>query len=292
MGRYGLITLDSGEEPALIKIHPLPRSDAYPRRRMATPPIGAHIWGEDPLAEAGEIGAERVQLFLSNPQGWEKPPPRADAGELKAADLGIYVHAPYLINVCSPKPNVRFGSRKILNQTCEAAEAIGALAVVVHPGHAEDGLEDGVARWTSTLERMEATVPVYLENTAGGENAVARRFDALARLWEAVEAAKTDVTVGFCFDTCHAHAAGEDLSDAVERAIEITGGIDLMHLNDSRDKAGTGADRHATIGEGHIALDDLRHMVAAAKAPTIVETPRETETLIADMAFARKALGG
>ena len=259
---------------------------------MAIPPVGAHIWGDDPLAEAKAIGAERVQLFLSNPQGWEKPPPRDDAAELKAAELGIYVHAPYLINVCSPKPNVRFGSRKILNQTCEAAEAIGALAVIVHPGHAEDGLEEGVARWTSTLERMETNVPVYLENTAGGENAVARRFGALAKLWDAVEAAKTDIEVGFCFDTCHAHAAGEDLSDAVERAIEITGGIDLMHLNDSRDPPGTGADRHATIGEGQMDLDDLRHMVAAANAPTVVETPREIETLKADMAFARDALEG
>jgi deoxyribonuclease-4 len=202
------------------------------------------------------------------------------------------VHAPYLINVCSPKPNVRFGSRKILNQTCEAAEAIGALAVIVHPGHAEDGLEEGVARWTSTLERMQTPVPVYLENTAGGDNAVARRFDALARLWEAVEAAKTDVEYGFCFDTCHAHAAGENLSDAVERAIEITGGIDLMHVNDSRDPAGTGADRHTTIGEGKMDLDDLRHMVAAANAPSVVETPREIETLKADMAFVRDALAG
>jgi len=258
---------------------------------MATPPIGAHIWGSEPLAEAESIDAECVQLFLSNPQGWEKPPPREDAEELKAADLGIYVHAPYLINVCSPKPNVRFGSRKILSQTCEAAEAIGALGVIVHPGHAEDGLEEGAGRWTSTLERMETSVPVYLENTAGGENAVARRFDALARLWEAVEVAKTDVEVGFCFDTCHAHAAGEDLSDAVERAIAITGGIDLMHANDSRDPAGTGADRHATIGEGQMDLESLRHMIGAANAPTVVETPREIDTLKADMAFVREALG-
>ena len=259
---------------------------------MAIPPVGAHIWGDNPLAEAEEIGAERVQLFLSNPQGWEKPPPRDDAEELRDTELGIYVHAPYLINVCSPKPNVRFGSRKILTQTCEAAAAVGALAVVVHPGHAEDGLEEGVARWTSTLERLESEVPIYLENTAGGENAVARRFDALARLWEAVEAAKTDVEVGFCFDTCHAHAAGEDLSDAVERAIAITGGIDLMHANDSRDPAGTGADRHATIGEGQIDTGQLRHMIAAAAAPTVVETPREIETLQADMQFVRDALSG
>ena len=157
--------------------------------------------------------------------------------ELRASEIGIYVHAPYLINVCSPKPNVRHGSRKILTQTCEAAAAVGALAVIVHPGHAEDGLEAGVGRWSRTLETLESEVPVYLENTAGGDHAVARRFDALARLWDEVAGADTDVEVGFCFDTCHAHAAGEELADAVERAIAITGGIDLLHVNDSRDPA-------------------------------------------------------
>ncbi len=257
---------------------------------MAAPPVGAHIWGEDPIREAEEVGVPIVQLFLSNPQGWEKPPPRDDAEQLKAAELGIYVHAPYLINVCSPKPNVRYGSRKILTQTCEAAAAVGALAVIVHPGHAEDGLAEGVSRWTRTLEQLESEVPVYLENTAGGDNAVARRFDALARLWEAVEAAESGVDVGFCFDTCHAHAAGEDLSDAVERAIAITGGVDLMHVNDSRDPAGTGADRHANIGKGTIDLDVLRHMITAADAPSVVETPRELEDLRADVEFVRAAL--
>jgi deoxyribonuclease-4 len=259
---------------------------------MAKVPVGAHIWGRDPLAEAEQVGADIVQLFLSNPQGWEKPPPRDDAEELRAAELGIYVHAPYLINVCSPKPNVRYGSRKILKQTCEAAADVGALAVIVHPGHAEDGIDEGVSRWTRTLEQLESEVPVYLENTAGGDNAVARRFDALAKLWEAVDVAKTDVEIGFCFDTCHAHAAGEDLSDAVERARAITGGIDLLHLNDSRDPAGTGADRHANIGAGKIDVDALRHMVVAAEAPVIVETPRDVDALRADVEFARAALAG
>jgi deoxyribonuclease-4 len=139
---------------------------------------------------------------------------------------------------------------------------------------------------------LESEVPVYLENTAGGDNAVARKFDALAKLWTAVEDSDTDVEIGFCFDTCHAHAAGEDLSDAVERAIAITGGIDLMHVNDSRDPAGTGADRHANIGRGTIDLDVLRHMIRAADAPSVVETPREVEDLRADVEFVRAALAG
>ena len=131
---------------------------------------------------------------------------------------------------------------------------------------------------------------MFLENTAGGEHAVARRFDALARLWEGVAAADTEVELGFCFDTCHAHAAGEDLADAVERAVAITGRIDLLHVNDSRDPPGTGADRHANIGSGTIDLDALRHMIRAADAPSVVETPRELDALRADVEFVRAAL--
>jgi deoxyribonuclease-4 len=257
---------------------------------MAEQQVGAHIAGRAPLEEAAEVGADCIQLFLSKPQGWEKPPERDDAEELRSSSIGIYVHAPYLINVCSPKPNIRYGSRKILTQTCEAAARVGALAVIVHPGHSEDGLEAGVGRWSRTLEMLESEVPVLLENTAGGDNAVARRFDALARLWEEVESAKTSVEVGFCFDTCHAHAAGEELGDAVERARAITGGIDLLHVNDSRDPPGTGADRHANIGAGTMDLETLRHMIRAAEAPAVVETPRDVEALRADVEFVRSAL--
>ena len=102
------------------------------------------------------------------------------------APIDVYVHAPYLINVCSPKPNVRYGSRKILQQTCDAAAEIDAAAVIVHGGHAEDDIAEGVGRWLRSLELLETDVTVLVENTAGGENAVARRFDALARLWEAI----------------------------------------------------------------------------------------------------------
>jgi deoxyribonuclease-4 len=258
---------------------------------MAGFPVGAHVSGKDPLGIAAELEADCVQVFLSKPQGWEKPPKRRDAEELRASPVGIYVHAPYLINVCSPKNNIRYGSRKILTQTCEAAADIGALAVIVHPGHAEDGIDEGVSRWTRTLEMLSSDVPVYLENTAGGDHAVARRFDALAKLWEAVGAAETDVEVGFCFDTCHAHAAGEELSDAVERVQEIVGRIDLVHANDSRDPPGTGADRHANIGAGTMDLEVMRHMIREAQAPVVIETPRDMDALRADLAFVREALG-
>lgn len=256
--------------------------------------VGVHVPGVKPLAEAEQLGADCIQIFLSDPQSFKVPKTRPDADVLKSATVPIYVHAPYLINVCSPLPNRRYGARNILRNTCTAAANIGAKAVIVHGGHAEDALEEGFGRWARTLEQLESTVPVYIENTAGGRNAVARRFDDLARLWEAVQGATTDVPVGFCFDTCHAHAAGEDLHDAVERVLAVVGRIDLLHANDSQDPPGTGRDRHARPGHGKIGAEALQHMIAAAGAPVVIEPynafdadPTETKE---DMAFVRGAL--
>jgi deoxyribonuclease-4 len=253
--------------------------------------VGAHVAPERPLKQADAIGADCVQIFLSDPQGWKKPPARKDASELRDSPVPLYVHAPYLINVCSPRNNVRYGSRKILQQTCDAAGDVGAAAVIVHAGHAEDGVKEGVGRWLRTLEMLTSEVPVYIENTAGGDNAVARRFDALAELWDAVSKADANAEIGFCFDTCHAHAAGEELGDAVDRVLAIVGKIDLLHANDSRDPPGTGADRHANLGKGEIGADVLRGMIGAAGPPVVVETPGGAKEMRADIEFVREALG-
>jgi deoxyribonuclease-4 len=268
---------------------------AYPRPIAPNVSTGAHVSRTGLLAAAKELDASCLQIFLSDPGSYKKPPPHPEAEEIRASPVDLYIHAPYLINVCSPKSNIRYGSRKILKQTCEAAADVGAAAVIVHAGHAEDGIPEGVGRWTRTLEMLESDVPVLIENTAGGENAVARRFDALALLWEAISAYEGPVEVGFCFDTCHAHAAGEELSDAVERALAITGRLDLLHANDSRDPPGTGADRHARLGEGQIEIDALRLMIhagGAAGAPVLVETPGPREGIKEDLEFVREALAG
>jgi deoxyribonuclease-4 len=92
----------------------------------------------------------------------------------------------------------------------------------------------------------------------------------LAQLWEMLE----EFDVGFCFDTCHAHAAGEDLSDVVKRVLDATGRIDLVHANGSRDKPGSGADRHANFDTGQLAPEAILEMVKAAGAPVVIcETP-------------------
>ena len=252
--------------------------------------VGAHVSPQKPLAKAAAVGADYAQIFLSDPQGWEKPPPRKDAAELRESPMPLYVHAPYLINVCSPRNNVRYGSRKILQQTCEAAAEVEAEAVIVHGGHADDDIGEGVGRWRRTLEMLESEVTLLIENTAGGENAVARRFDALARLWEGISGVDPGFEVGFCFDTCHAHAAGEELDDAVERVVRIVGNIDLLHANDSRDPPGTGADRHANLGKGQVGADVLRAMIKAAGPPVVIETPGGPKAMSEDVRFVQEAL--
>jgi deoxyribonuclease IV len=236
--------------------------------------LGAHVPGDKPLQEAQDVGAECLQMFVGPPQSWKKPPPRPDQEELKGSPIPIYVHAPYLINVASPNNRVRIPSRKILANTLEAAVAIDAAAVIVHAGHAEDGIERGFRRWWKVFEEMgEPPVPLLIENTAGGTNAMGRHIDVLTELWGFL----AEFEVGFCFDTCHAHAAGEDLSDVVKRVLDATGGIDLVHANSSRDEPGTGADRHANFGSGTMDVETIVDMVREAVdggAPTVIcETP-------------------
>jgi deoxyribonuclease-4 len=247
--------------------------------------IGSHVRPQDPLAAAEAEGADLVQIFLGNPQSWKKPKPRDDAAMLRESSVPLYVHAPYLINVASANNRVRIPSRKILQDTCDAAAEIAATAVIVHGGHADDDdVQAGCERWRKAMERLETDVAVYLENTAGGDHAMARHFETIARLWDSIG----DTGIGFCLDTCHAWAAGEALIDAVDRIKAITGRIDLLHCNDSRDAAGSGADRHANIGAGQIDPELLVAVVKAADAPVVCETADEGRK--DDIAFLRERL--
>jgi deoxyribonuclease IV len=245
--------------------------------------IGSHVNQADPLTIAAAEDADLVQIFLGDPQSWKKPPPRDDIDELRASALPIYVHAPYLVNLASPNNRIRIPSRKILQNTCDAAAEIGARAVIVHGGHVTQDDEPGAGfqRWHKGLDQLETEVPVYLENTAGGDHAMARHFDTIAGLWDAIG----DKGIGFCLDTCHAWAAGEALIDAVDRIKAITGRIDLVHCNDSKDAAGSGADRHANIGTGTIDPELLVAIVSAAGAPVVCETAPEGRK--DDVAFLR-----
>lgn len=251
--------------------------------------IGAHVREADLLGEATAREADLVQTFFGDPQGWQAPVVPEGVSALAAADVDLYVHAPYIVNVASPNNRIRIPSRKILEQHAQAAAAAGARGLIVHGGHVTKGADPavGLANWVKTFERMPRPLPVLIENTAGGEHAMARRFDALGRLWDAVGGFSQ---VGFCLDTCHAHAAGEELLTVVERVLAITGRVDLVHCNDSRDAFGSGADRHANLGSGQIDAQVLLAVVATAGAPVVCETPGGAQGQGEDVAWLREHL--
>src|SRR5690242_14340009 len=201
-------------------------------------PIGAHEREGDPLAVAKATGAEVIQFFLGDPQGWGAPTfPGGDAAGLRAAlseaGLEVFIHAPYGINVASANNRIRIPSRKLLAAQLAAAAAVGAKGLIVHGGHVTGGTAEqaGYENWRKAVERIERPVPLLIENTAGGDHAMARGLGAVARLWEAIgDAAGTSGgNVGFCLDTCHAYASGEDLAGLVGRVTAITGRIGLLH---------------------------------------------------------------
>jgi deoxyribonuclease IV len=238
-----------------------------------------HLHEGDPLEQAVAAGVDAVQFFLGDPQGWKAPTYPRDPAELRAAfaESGVdaYVHAYYTINVASPNNRIRIPSRKLLEQQLTAAAAVGAKGLIVHGGHVTAGADpqEGYDSWRKAIERIDRPLPMLIENTAGGDGAMARGLDAIARLWDAIGAVADGGDVGFCLDTCHAFSSGEDLATIVDRVKSITGRIDLVHCNNSRDEFGSGRDRHAGLESGTIDPTALIDVVRSAGTTVICETP-------------------
>jgi deoxyribonuclease-4 len=265
-------------------------------------PIGVHVGrGLDddgalldggPLGQAAEMDADAVQVFLTDPQSYTSPKPRPDADALRAGDVLVVVHAPYMLNVASTNNRIRIPGRKLLAEHAAAAAEIGAFAMVVHGGHvlASDDPAVGVDNWRKTFSRQAEQggfpLPLLIENTAGGGNAMARELDALARLWEGIG----EFGAGFVLDTCHAWAAGWDLATVVDDVRAITGRIDLVHLNNSRDPAGSSRDRHAPLAGGEIPTELLVGVARAAGCPVVLETPGDSAAHAEEIALLRQAL--
>lgn len=247
--------------------------------------IGGSVDIHDPVGQAGEIGANVIQIFLGDGQSWKGPVVEFDQAQVPGAEspeaalkqavaqagLTMFVHAPYVINVASPNNRIRIPSRKLLQSHVDKAAEIGAAGVIVHGGHVtkDDDPSLGFENWRKAFAQIDAKVPVLIENTAGGQHAMARRLEAIDRLWSAID----NPAAGFCFDTCHAWAGGIELPDAAELIRGITGRIDLVHANDSQGGFDSGRDRHANFGEGTIATDALVASIRQAGAPVVCETP-------------------
>ncbi|WP_235737528.1 deoxyribonuclease IV [Nocardioides alcanivorans] len=264
--------------------------------------IGAHVDQEDPIAEAAARGTTVIQMFLGSPQSFKGPVVAYEGGaeklraDAEAAGLSIYVHAPYIINVATTNNRVRIPSRKLLQKHVDAAAEIGAKGLVVHGGHVDKAAEDpellatGFDNWRKAIEATDLKLPLLIENTAGGDHAMTRHLDRIKQVWEAIAQAAGSDNVGFCLDTCHAHAGGNALETVVDDVRAITGRIDLVHANDSRDEFNSGADRHANFGNGKIDPDLLAQVIRDAGAPVVCETPGGAAEHTTDFAWLRERL--
>jgi deoxyribonuclease-4 len=261
-------------------------------------PVGAHIFVAGGLAKVGlpyarEIGAEVVQVFVSNPRGWA--PAAGDPLQDKAfrdgcgeANIGVYVHAPYLINFGSPTPATLEKSAESLRHSIRRGREIGARGVVVHAGCevVGNGYDNAIAQVRERLRPVVGDLrdddpDVLVELTAGGRGSLCASPEALPAYLSALD---DHPKVGVCVDTCHAMAAGHDiaapgglrsfLSSVVKHAGR--GRLRLVHANDSKDPVGSGRDRHEVIGKGTIGKDAFRELFVhpAMKAvPVLMETP-------------------
>lgn len=251
--------------------------------------VGAREDDGDPVAEAAASGADGVQVFLADPQGFKTPEPHPHADAMRAAGLTVFVHAPYIVNVATTNNRIRIPSRKLLIAHAKAAAASGAGGLIVHGGHvlAKDDPAVGFANWRKVFERQAQDggfpLPVLIENTAGGDKAMARTLDEIGRLWDQVG----EFGAGFVLDTCHAWAAGLDLETVVDDIKSITGRIDLVHGNNSRDEFGSARDRHASVIDGQIPPDLLAGVIRAADAPVILETPGGSAERAPEIEFLR-----
>ena len=259
--------------------------------------IGASVPSKAPLATAAERGADVVQLHLSAPRVWKHPIGRADAADLREAGTVVAAHAAYLCNPASGNPEVREKTVKNLQATLDEAERCGIGGVVVHAGHAAGGgtMDDAIARWVEGAGQLTSPVPLLIENTATGDTAPGRHLDDVARLYDALRSADLDVPIGTCFDTCHAWAGdpacADDPDGYVRAYARATGGIDLLHVNGSKDLAGAGRDRHENLDRGQMDLDAARAMVTACAdlgvPAAVVETPSEDGGQDRDIATIR-----
>ncbi len=269
-----------------------------------SPKIGAHVSIAGALTnavdEAVELGCNCFQIFTRSPRMWRAPTlSPADCERFRAARAQqalspLVVHGSYLINLASPERDIRERSILGFRSEIERALEIGADYLVIHPGSAKG--YDSAAPAASAIETLARAaaqaargiewngLELLLENTAGGGASLGRDFTELAAVRDTL-GAESDIPVAFCLDTCHAFAAGFDISQTaglrdtiktIDRAIGIDA-VRVIHANDSKADLGSRIDRHEHIGEGKIGAEAFRRILRHPKLrrkPFILETPQ------------------
>jgi deoxyribonuclease IV len=262
--------------------------------------IGAHVSPAGGLPKAIERGLERdcraIQIFNQSPRMWRPTVYRDEDVQafreaMAASQIdAVLIHAVYLLNCASEDPDIREKSLVSLTHSLRVGQAIGACAVVLHPGSAKTGdPAKAVSRAGKTIREALADseeCPLHLENTAGTGGTLGRSIDELAAL---VEAIGGDERLGLCLDSCHLFASGYDIRsyagmDALTEEISAKAGLERvgsLHLNDSQTPLGANRDRHANVGAGELGESGCAAFLSAPAfqgLPCVLETPGENRS--------------
>ena len=270
--------------------------------------IGNHTSSSKGYAAMGrqivKNGGNTFAFFTRNPRGGNaKAIDPADVAKFQEIarehEFGkIVAHAPYTLNACAAKENLRDFARNTFSDDLKRMEATPGNYYNFHPGsHVGQGIEVGIQKIAEVLNAVlteEQTTTVLLETMAGKGSEVGSYFQELRAIMDLVE--KRD-KLGICLDTCHVWDGGYDIVndlDGVITEFDRIIGLDhlkAIHLNDSLNPLGSHKDRHARIGEGQIGLDALvrviRHPALEGK-PFILETPNDEEGWTREIALLRE----
>lgn len=250
---------------------------------------GFRAMGERALS----IGANTFAFFTRNPRGGKAkdiiPEDAAALCEILAKEnFGTLVaHAPYTLNPCSSKENVREFAFLAMSDDMIRMESVPGNYYNFHPGsHVGQGVETGIAQISELLNRIlkpEQTTTVLLETMSGKGSEIGSQFEELREIIDRVELREK---VGVCLDTCHLNDAGYDIAgdpDGVLGEFDKIIGLDklkALHINDSMNQLGAHKDRHARIGEGTLGYEAIKRIVhhpALVGLPCILETPNELD---------------
>jgi deoxyribonuclease IV len=262
--------------------------------------IGAHVSPAGGLPKAIERGLERdcraIQIFNQSPRMWRPTVYRDEDVQafreaMAASQIdAVLIHAVYLLNCASEDPDIREKSLVSLTHSLRVGQAIGACAVVLHPGSAKTGdPAKAVSRAGETIREAlsdSEECPLHLENTAGTGGTLGRSIDELASLVEAIGGGER---LGLCLDSCHLFASGYDIRsyagmDALTEEISAKAGLERvgsLHLNDSQTPLGANRDRHANVGAGELGASGCAAFLSAPAfqgLPCVLETPGENRS--------------
>ncbi|MDR3102375.1 MAG: deoxyribonuclease IV [Methanocalculaceae archaeon] len=277
--------------------------------------LGCHVSIAGSFVNAVEraqaLGCDTFQMFTRSPRMWATKPieqPAADTfrAALVVSDIGPVIdHMPYLPNLAAEKSDLYDRSVATLSDELNRCGMLKIPYLVTHLGHhglwgRKKGLENVIAAIGHALDNSEGDTMILLENTSNEKNTVGGRFTDIGAV---VDGLGCNLRIGFCFDTCHAAAAGYDLNghgaetvfDRFANEAGVLSRLRVVHLNDMKGSVGSHLDRHEHIGLGTLGEDTILGILTLSKishCAFIMETPsNKVRNDAGNMAVARRLAG-